>query len=454
MQNDQPGSTNIVDRTLAEAGPQLPPAPIIKTRPSLPHLVFGNILLAGIVVAGLTDWAPWWVLLSATFALDIVLHRRLEKRNDALKAKFTEPRLRQIQSALPDRISAGRQVEKEALTSIDLLPSIFAVAVPTIFLTFTVAVAVFIDINAALASWHWLLRWSTAAFGGFVGWISVGMVWTVANQTPVLAGDVEPRGGETPADNLLPQDRNDIQIITQIANLQSLNRRIDTYTLEGALLSALSFSSFISIVLSDRNYLSALHELTGAALARDHAFSASYLEGIGRAPSATLAFAAGHLMALIGLMLLLCATTFLGVLVARLRFNDGFRDAESLLNVAERLNEKEDEALRANSLADAHVYSSHISSMLDKAEKLESGLSMTVNYMRFSRNLGIFFFIAALVLCGFFFDTIVAAMIATIFAATVIIGYFDRFKRGILRKEIFGHGILSSLSKTVRRAAR
>jgi hypothetical protein len=162
-------------------------------------------------------------------------------------------------------------------------------------------------------------------------------------------------------------------------------------------------------------------------------------------------YVSAHLVPLISLSLLLCATAFLGVLIGRLRFNDGYRDAESLLKVADAINQKEEHALQAEDWVKASTYLAFIDTLIKRAENLETGLSMTVTHMRLCRNAGIGFFVGTLILCGFFFDDIVAALIAFLFLLTLIIGYFDRFTRRFMRRQVYGRGLVGSLMRPGRR---
>jgi hypothetical protein len=341
-------------------------------------------------------------------------------------------------------------IDEEYKSNIDEQPAIATVAVPTFFLTLPVIYYVFLDVDIYLREWSLLLRWPAATIMASFAWLIFFFLWFLSNLSPARTriDYVSLRSAEEGVTDLEVEDQNDIHIICQIANLDSLHRKIETYTLESALLSALSFSSFLSIALSERNYDKELRTLFPPPFETRASPWPFSVPGVGTidqfsVPSAT--YLNTHIVALIAIALLLCATTFLGVLVARLRFNDGYRDADSALKAADRLNERENSAYELGLTDKAGIYATVIDNMLQKAEELERGLSITVMQMRWSRNAGIFFFIVALILCGLFFNGWVAALVASVFVVAVLFGSIDRLTRSELRRRIFDQGGVSSL---------
>jgi hypothetical protein len=451
---DAAGDEHPLPITTVGDGPSPPPSPKVPTRVALPSLIGGNLAFAGLLFALWSDIVPNWLLLIAAFVV-AAIGGFIESRNsERLTGDFKRARLAEIRDYFPDEQSAAERVATDLKENVDLEPMRSAIAIPMLFATFAVPIMVFLDVDRAQSDLFWLWRWPLAAIVAALFWLIFGAVWAFANLTPAASEiDFSALRGETgEIPDLDPEDQNDIHIIREMANLESLHRKIDTYTLEGALLSALSFSSFLSIVLADRDYASQLQTLFSPQLEHLHA-GAAVLPVIG--PLDGLAYPSAqylgeHIVGWIAISLLLCATTFLGVLVARLRFNDGYRDAESALKAAERLNELEASALERDQSVKAAAYSRSIEELLRRAVELQDGLTYNVMHMRWSRNAGILCFVATLILCGFFFNAWVAGLIASIFAVAVLFGSIDRQQRGQLRRRIFGRGGPAALLAPLR----
>src|SRR5262249_20129365 len=145
---------------------------------------------------------------------------------------------------------------------------------------------------------------------------------------------------------LAERDPNDIIIIGQLASLNSQNRRVESYTLESALLSALSFSSFLAIIVSDPQAKDALASVFSPTVTAYVLPRIPFIEGVGSVSLPAPNYISDNKIGLICLALLLCATTFLAVLVARLQFYDRYRDAETVLKAAETFEKKEEDARR------------------------------------------------------------------------------------------------------------
>lgn len=115
---------------------------------------------------------------------------------------------------------------------------------------------------------------------------------------------------------LRESDRNDVELISVSVSLDSVHRRVETYTIESTLLSALSFSAFTAVIYSDMGPLEAAEWLGNV---KWHCF--------GELPLCMPAAEeiVSHAMFITAACLLACAVFFLSVLVTRLRFNDAFR---------------------------------------------------------------------------------------------------------------------------------
>jgi hypothetical protein len=427
----------------------VPPAPIVPTSVALPSLIAGNLMFVLLLIALARDLLPNWLVLVLGVAVTAI-GASIEGRNsERLRNDFSDQRFAEIRPYFADEESARAQTGEDLKSSLDLQPMHGVIAIPAFLATFLVPVLIFVEVDQAQSDLFWLLRWVLALGLATVFWFVFGAIWAFANMTPAATHmDFASLRGETAEIQALgPEDQNDIHIIREMANLQSLHRRIDTYTLESALLSALSFSSFLSIAVSERDYDAQLGSLFSPEMVRFELENMT-LPLVGTVdhfihPSAQ--YVDGHIVAWIALSLLLCATTFLGVLVARLRFNDGYRDAESALKAAERLNERQDLAIERDLPDKVAAYSQAIDELLKQAVELQAGLSYTVMHMRWSRDAGILFFVVTLVLCGLFFNGWVAGLIVAVFAVAVLFGSIDRQTRGQLRARVFGRGGLLGL---------
>jgi hypothetical protein len=418
----------------------LPPPPPIPTRPSTPFILIGNALLAILLLllAG-TDLSPWIVCLAALPVL-FVLGYKSGGRSHELKAWFTGPRFAEVRPHFFSDDEATAQVEQDFKAHVDLQPLVLWVATIGFVLTLSAPYLIFVEANAGLGDWHWLVRVPIAAAAALGAFILFLGIWAFANMTPepMRESYAELRGEAGVAQALPPGDQNDVRIIRELASLDSLHRRIETFTLESALLSALSFSTFFAVIVSDRKFLETLPGVLPPPVRWLESSPSTWQPFrwiVENVPYIPFSYVLENIVGLIGLSLLLCATTFLGVLVARLRFNEGYRDAEYRLKAAQQLNEKEDKAIESKDEQRRALLAGMIDEMLDQAVELQRGLTFTVSHMKYSRNAGILFFTITLVLCGFFFDPAVAAIIATLFVVTFLLGYVDRvFRRNILQR--------------------
>lgn len=419
--------------------------PIAETQPpsmvvgiSAGPVVLGNGTLLLLLVAYIFGVLSWWSVLiaAALVAAGAVVHyRRQEAR---ARAKYVGPRAAELGRSGSELARA--KDEWEALLAQTTM--FRGVAVPGFAISFILFLLILGDVAGALAGWPWLLRWSVALPIAVAGWAALLKLWAAANATPSPASFDFSRAREKEARDrqMNPEDRNDIQIIQQMSVLESLHKRIDAYTIESALLSALSFSAFISVTLAGRATIDDMHALFPVRFVW-HPLPAWLrpLEAldIGSYPLLPSGYIDAHLVGLICLALLLCASTFLGVLVARLKFNDGYRDADCMLRTAQCLDDKEDAAFQSREMARGGDFSARIEELLRDARALQKGLNMTIIHMRWSRHAGMFCFVVALVLCGLFFTEWVAALIALMFIGALLVGYSEELMRGLLHRRLW-----------------
>ncbi|MEL7542886.1 MAG: hypothetical protein AAGJ70_03845 [Pseudomonadota bacterium] len=422
----------------------LPPIPNVPTHPSLLYTLIGVVTLAAALYVAYYNLVSIWIFLPVTLTLAVIFGQRDQAHQQRLADKFIPERVEELAPFIVDPAVRAEHAQNEFKAVTDLSPTYQPLGVFA-FLT-VLAVAYFMALNVS-DSVGWM--WSFAANITTVIAALVTLLLTAALMgntfTIPVNNDFDYR---SEADSLLDQrlgrsDQNDIEIITKAADLKMLLRRIDSYTLESALLSALSFSSFLSIILADgKDYITEIKKLFGDSMAC--ATLPDWSDTLSFAPPQvcyldlfSVAYIQENLIGLICLSLLICAAMFLGVLVARLRFNEGLRDAEVAIQTAERLNEKEEEAIKSGREQRAKRYAVAIRDYTRDAEKLERELNPTVFVMRVSRDLGVLFFIVPLILCGFFFSPFVALGLLVAFAVSLLFGQADRLRRKFKSKNIF-----------------
>lgn len=438
--------------TGVEAEPaQAPPAPSIPVRPSILHFVIGNLLLLTLLILYAFDMLPGRQVIFFAWVIGLVGTGTSVANESTLEHRYTTPRFTELRPFYHDDESALKQAREDFQAWSTKARTTVIAAFPGFLITLVFLYYFFIDANEYLGEWILPLRIAGAFMLAVFGWFGVFLIWGFATFTPRPIHDyLALRREEEQASRLPAEDRNDIHIITQITNLESLHRRVDTYTLESALLSALSFSSFLSIVLAERDYLDDLEGLFMDPLSWEPLPTVLGISGV-TYPYPPTGYINDNMVGMISLALLLCAATFLGVLVARLRFNDGYRDADCLLRTAERLNDKEDKAIEANQVERLEIYSNAIENMLYRSQELQTALTITLLTMRISRNAGILFFSVALILCGLFFNDTIAVLITILFVGAFLLGYADRIVRNLLRKRVFNTGFIRILFQFKRR---
>lgn len=453
----------------AGAAGQLPPIAFpVRIRTSLAHYVLGNAgMIALLYVLATDELGIWWCAGIATVfavALTLLSGHRTARNNE----RYLKQRLEELKPALGDGESAhllAHQDQSSALRASPLNP-IFAL--PGLVVAVWIAVITFNTAETALDDFYWAVRLPAAFAAGGAFFLVLLVLWASVNYTPAYSRfqlsrlreeHDEAKDQQEVAMRLSAEDHNDIQIINQQAHLDSLHRRVETYTLESALLSALSFSSFLTIAMAESDsdqgfFLDQLRALATASLDwRTQPFKLP-LPGdivIDKVPVLPPGFLETHNVALIALALLLCATTFLGVLVARLRFNDGYREADSVLKAANKLNDKQEKALHGGDDGRHDIYGKAIGSMLEKSAQLQRGLDLMLTYMRLSRSAGILFFILALGLCGLLFNWMVTVAILMVMGCAWVVGYVDTLVRGIRRRDVFNQRGVGMLLKPFRR---
>ncbi|MEL6422943.1 MAG: hypothetical protein AAFQ42_10910 [Pseudomonadota bacterium] len=442
-----------VDNSKTSAGPwgsesgelAVPKPPHVRTRPSLPYIFLGLLVLGGALYVSYFASLPDYLIAASLLLASWFFGVRDRANRQHLEQLFVPKRMEELEQFIEDAAERETHARDEFREAANIAPAYGLVMAVAIAISIAIGWFTFGNVSGAL-SWMWDAS-------------RIGLSFVSAVILAFLALSIAGNGLMIPVnrsfdyhhealavretDGLSPSDNNDIDIIQKAADLQALFRRVETYTLESALLSALSFSSFLSIVLSERDYIDELRglfsgEATCASLDGGMAGIAMPIEKICFPDLTSLAAVETNLVPLIFLSLLICAAMFLGVLVARLRFNEGLRDAEIAVAAAERLNEKEEAALEKDDQSKANKYALAIRDYMESATRLERELNPTLFVMFCSRNLGILFFIVPLVLCGFFFSPGVAAALFVAFGVSLLFGRLDDWRRKMKSKVIFG----------------
>ena len=452
----------------AATGPLAPVAFPVKIRTSLAHYVLGNIGMAALLYALVRNQLSiWWCVAIVTVfavALTLLSGHRMARNSE----RYLRQRLAELQPMLGEGESAQMLAKQDQSSALRVSPLNPIFALPGLVCAVWIAVITFNVAETALDNFYWAVRLPAAFVAAVAHFMVLLVLWASVNYTPAYARfnlaklrkeHDEANDQQEVATRLSAEDHNDIQIINQQAHLDSLHRRVETYTLESALLSALSFSSFLTIAMAESNrvegnFIDQLGKLATASLEwRDQPFELP-LPGnimIDKVPVLPPGFLEAHNVALIALALLLCATTFLGVLVARLRFNDGYREADSVLKAANKLNDKQEKVVRGGDASRHDTYAKAIATMLEKSAQLQRGLDLMLTYMRLSRSAGILFFIIALGLCGLLFSWIVMVAIFVVMGCAWVVGYIDTLVRSIRRRDVFNERGVGMLLKPFRR---
>lgn len=286
-----------------------------------------------------------------------------------------------------------------------------------------------------LATSFWVIFWDDRTLSLAHFWDSLGRVvvflgllllalvcglapaaLTVAN-TLEFADAIDP---ETVSKLELPEsERNDIDLVSANVALQSVQRRVETFTIESTLLSALSFSAFTAMIYSEKGPLEDGDWIVQLP------WKCWNLPDVVCVPTLGLAQLKAHLMFLIAAFLLACAVSFVAVLITRLRFNEAFRYTEEVIKTAEALNLREN----ASKSAFKSELTQEISKLLDRAKHGLADLAPMVSFMKFFRELGIFCFMGAVATCGMYFHWSVTLLIVSLFCMAAFFGHFDEVRR-------------------------
>ncbi|HEV7570180.1 MAG TPA: hypothetical protein VGQ21_01665 [Thermoanaerobaculia bacterium] len=248
---------------------------------------------------------------------------------------------------------------------------------------------------------------------------------------------------EEPSENSLEiwHDANDRLIIRLETERASMAQRVDTYTLESALFGALAFSSFVTIVSSDKAKLKGVVELfrdLGDAIRSLITLSPADLLHVAAKFADENTFEA-TLLAAIAALTLMCSTFFLSVIICRVRFNDLIARADYCIRIASQFNAKEEEILNLTlGYGDAtpakfterlNALKENIGEAMTFASESMTALTPIVRYMSFFRNLGVLTFLTILVTSAFWISPILALMFGGLSVIAFAYPTVDRWMR-------------------------
>ena len=232
--------------------------------------------------------------------------------------------------------------------------------------------------------------------------------------------------GMSPDEEQDPIDRNDIRIIKMEAEIASVSQRVESYTYESALLGALAFSGFLTLIASEKPILETLSKLlpdTSVAVEGIRLEGFNWLTGyIGSNINES------SLIAIVTLETLICSMFFLSVIVSRLRFYGFLKRVDYEIRLARAYNDKEEELYLLKLDMDAtkefpqsrlEALGTKVSDTMDRAAPLLNDVSSIAGYMAVFRNLGILTFILILITSAF----LIAKKLALLFIVLSALAY-------------------------------
>lgn len=222
------------------------------------------------------------------------------------------------------------------------------------------------------------------------------IIYLTSVRVPALSSASLPARFDRPGE-LPDADSNDIAIVGMETEVLSISQRVESFTIESALLGALAFSAFVTLITANPRVLDSTHAL---------------FEVVSRTPPGQWAAAATWqqfprtelILAAIAVETIICSMFFLTVIVARIRFYDALREVEYSVRSARAWNDKEEEvfgSIMANPAAQLEQRLARLTTgvrhSIDHALPLVADLRRSSMYMWSFRNLGILSFVLILV---------------------------------------------------------
>jgi hypothetical protein len=254
----------------------------------------------------------------------------------------------------------------------------------------------------------------------------------VLSLMPMYASKDDTKAPQSPRLHMEPsllqlqeRDRNDIEIIGIEVELAMLSKRVEAYTLESTLLSALAFSAFITIQYSEKS-IEALSDLSPPKTCANLTSGGAIEACLGSAMSTMET----HTMVLTCLWLLACSVSFLAVLVARLRFNEAHRYNDEIIKIAQKLNDREN-ATSSTEVDLLKALTAEIANLLARARIGMNYLIPMISFIKTFRDIGVLCFIMAISTCGLHFGIWPMILILSVFLFAYLFGHGDRIRHEI-----------------------
>lgn len=315
-------------------------------------------------------------------------------------------------------------------------------------LTFFVATHHLLCFLVITNGWHWAARLVAgilmvlpAALYAFV--LSAASVKSIQ---PVSDWDL--RQDAVPGSEALPDmvavDHNDLAILRLETEMQSMVRKVDAFTLEGALIGALAFSAFVSIVASDHVEIEALRRaytdlinLGQCALKLDPACAVPPLEDLSYK---------NQVLPVVALQTLISSLLFVCVIVARLRFTSLLAPLEYFVRLAAALNHKEEhfKDLQIAGEGDTSAIAQRIKDLetdidaaLDHGRMALHVITPVIVHMAISRHLGVLAFMTALVTSALWISPYLAIIFLLLCSVAYLYPQLDEWLRRATRRNRF-----------------
>jgi uncharacterized membrane protein len=196
-------------------------------------------------------------------------------------------------------------------------------------------------------------------------------------------------------------DRNDIRLINLEVAVNGFSQRIDTYTIESALLGALAFSCFLTILGVDPQLPSDAKLLTFEIKELFTMLLKFNIAGIQNLFEGFKFYTVANILSVLAFEALVCALLYLMVIVKRIHFYNNLDNVQKNLQVAKSYNQKEEEYdLLCIQNIDNEDFKNRKIELTEKvktysdrsAQNLEK-LKMVMKYMTFVRETALFIFV-------------------------------------------------------------
>ncbi|MBL8179736.1 MAG: hypothetical protein JNK48_33970 [Bryobacterales bacterium] len=311
-------------------------------------------------------------------------------------------------------------------------------------LVIAVTLASFVQFCIFTMGLTWYARWPlvilltflAAFYGLFIGFRSVRMTEPETNWDLSVGTGSALENVAQDAPDLVAVDVNDQVILRLESEIQSQVRRVDGFTLEGALIGALAFGAFVTIVASDAVALESLRHVHDDLL-RIGVCSLSLDVQCGSTAGNDLV-QKDRLLSLVSILALFSSVFFLSVIVARIRFTALLAPAEYFVKLSSSLNGKEEhfkDLLAGGTAAEQTVKArlaelgQDIDASLHHARTALALISPVVTYMAVFRNLGVLAFMAALIVSALWISIHLALMFLLICSVAYFYPQLDEMTR-------------------------